>query len=208
MWELDLKESWRLKNWCFWTVVLEKTLESPLDCKEIRPVHPKGNQSSIVVVRTDAEAETPILWPPDVESWLIWKDPDAGKDRRQEKGTTENEMVGWYHWLNAHESEQALGAGDGQGSLACCSPWGWKESNMTEQLNCTEYAYSKSREFCLILILELSSGPFFFFQNHKRIYSVTPENGQNFFWSWWIMLEKAQWELHEKISYWNRSVLC
>ena len=113
MWELDLKESWRLKNWCFWTVVLEKTLESPLDCK-IQPVHPKGNQSSIVVGRTDAEAETPILWPPDVESWLIWKDPDAGKDWRQEKGTTENEMVGWYHWLNAHESEQALGDGDGQ----------------------------------------------------------------------------------------------
>ena len=102
--ELDYKESWVLKNWCFWTVVLEKTLESPLDGKEIQPVHPKGNQSWIFIGRTDAEAETPILWPPDAKSWLIWKDPDAGKDwRDEEKGTTEDEMVGWHHWLNGHE---------------------------------------------------------------------------------------------------------
>ena len=95
MWELDYKESWRLKNWCFWTMVLEKTLESPLDCKEIKPVHPKGNQSWTFIGRTDAEAETPILWPPDAKNWLIWKDPDAGKDwRQEEKGTTEDEMVG------------------------------------------------------------------------------------------------------------------
>ena len=104
--ELDCKKSWALKNWCFWTVVLEKTLESSLDCKEIQPVHPKGNQSWIFIGRTDAEAEVPILWPPDVKSWLIWKDPDAGKDwRREEKGTTEDEMVGWHHWLNGHEFE-------------------------------------------------------------------------------------------------------
>ena len=140
MWELDRKESWALKNWCFWTVVLEKTLESPLDSKEIQPVHPKGNQSWIVIGRTDAEVETPILWPPDVKNWLIGKDPDAGKDWRQEKkGMIEDKMVGWYHWLNGHEFEQALGVGDGQGGLACCSPWGGKEWDTTERLNWTEY---------------------------------------------------------------------
>ena len=116
MWELDYKESWALKNWCFWTVVLEKTLESPLDCKEIQPVHPKGNQSWVLIGRT----EIPILWPPDAKSWLIWKDPDAGKDwRLEEKGMPEDEMVGWHHWLDGYEFEQALGVGDGQGGLAC-----------------------------------------------------------------------------------------
>jgi len=106
MWELDYKESWVLKSWSFWIVVLEKTLESPLDCKEIQPVHPKGNQSWIYIGRTDAEAETPVLWPPNVKNWLIGKDPDAGNDRRrEEKGMTEDEMVGWHHWLNGHELE-------------------------------------------------------------------------------------------------------
>ena len=106
MWDLDYKESWVLKNWCFWTVVLEKTLESPLDCKEIQPVHPKGNQSWIFIGRTDAEAETLIFWPPDVKNWPIGKDPDAGKDWRwEEKGTTEDEMVGWHHRLDGHEFE-------------------------------------------------------------------------------------------------------
>ena len=133
MWELDYKQSWAQKNWCFWTVVLEKTLQSPLDCKEIQPVHSKGNQSWIFIGRTDAEVETPILWPPDVKNWLIWKDPDTGKDWRQEKGTTEDEMVGWHHWLNGHGFEWTLGVGDGQGGLACCSSWGSKESDMTEQ---------------------------------------------------------------------------
>ena len=115
MWELDYKESWAPKNWCFWIVVLQKTLESPLDCKEIQPVHPKRNQPWVFTGRTDAEAETAILWPPDVKNWLIGKDPDAGKDwRREEKGMTEDEMVGWHHWLNGHEFEQALGVGDGQ----------------------------------------------------------------------------------------------
>ena len=135
MWELDYKESWVLKNWCFWTVVLKKALESPLDSKEIKPVNPKGSQSWIFTGRTDAEAEAPILWPPDVKNWLTGKDPDAGKDwRQEEKGMTEDEMVGWHHWLNGHEFEQALGVGDGQGSLACYSPWGHKELDMTEQL--------------------------------------------------------------------------
>ena len=125
MWELDHKESWALKNWCFLTVVLKKTLENPLDCKEIKSVNHKGNQSWIYIGRTDAEAETPILWPPDVKNWLIEKDPDAGKDwKQEEKWMIEDEMVGWHHWLDGHEFEQALGVGNGQGSLVCCSPWG------------------------------------------------------------------------------------
>ena len=132
MWELDYKESWAPKNWCFWTVVLEKTLESPLDCKEIQPVHPKGNQSWIFIGRTDAKTETPILWPPDVRNWLIGKDLDAGKDWRwEEKGTTEDEIVGWHHQLNEHEFASTPGGGNGQGGLTCCSPWGRKESDTT-----------------------------------------------------------------------------
>ena len=135
MWELDHKENWELKNWCFWTVVLEKILESPLDCMAIKPVNPKGNQSWIFIGRTDAEAETPILWSPEVKNQLIGKDPDAGKDGRQEKGMIEDEMVGWHHQLDGQKLEQVLGDGDGQGSLACCSLWSCKESNMTEWLN-------------------------------------------------------------------------
>ena len=133
------KESWASKNWCFWTVVLEKTLESPLHCKEIKPISPKGNQSWIFIGRTDAEAETPKPWPPDVKNWVTGKDPDAGKYWRQEdKGTTEGVMVGWHHWFDGHKFEQAPGVGYGQGSLACCSPWGCKESDTTERLNWTE----------------------------------------------------------------------
>ena len=136
MWELDCEESWSLKNWCFWTVVFEKTLESPLDCKEIKPVLSKGNQSGIVIGRTDAEAEIPILWPPDAKSWLIWKDPDAEKDwGQEEKGMSEDEMVGWHHRLDGRESEWTPGVGDGQGGLACCSSWGCKETDTSEQLN-------------------------------------------------------------------------
>ena len=143
MWELDHKEGWALKTWCFWTVVLEKTLESPLHYKEIKPIHPKGNQSWIFIGRTDAEAETLILWPPDGKNWLIWKDPDGGKNWRQaEKGITQDEIVGWHHHLNGHEFEQALGVGDGQGSLVCRSPWGHKESDMTERLNWTDSIFA------------------------------------------------------------------
>ena len=139
MWELNYKKSWVPKNWCFWTVVLEKTFESPLDCKEIQPVHPTGNQSWIFIGRTDAEAETPIFWPLDVKNWLIWKDPNAGKDwRREEKGMTEDEMAGWHHWLDGRESQWTLEVGDGQGNLTCCSPWGRKESDTTKRLNWTE----------------------------------------------------------------------
>ena len=134
MWELHNKKGWALKNGCLRTVVLEKTLESPLDSKEIKPVNPKGNQSWIFIGRTDAKAEASILWPPDLKSQLIGKDPNAQKDwRQEEKRTTEDEMVGWHHWLN--DFEQTQEDGYGQGSLACCIPWGRKELDMTEQLN-------------------------------------------------------------------------
>ena len=139
MWELDCEEGWVLKNYRFWTVVLEKTLESPLDCKEIQPVHPKGNQSWVFIGMTD-EAETLILWPPDVKSWLIGKDSDAGRDwGQEEKGTTEDEMAGQHHRLDGCEFEWTLGVGDGQGGLVCCSPWDRKESDTTERLNWTEH---------------------------------------------------------------------
>ena len=132
MWELDQKEGWALKNWWFPLVVLEETLESPLDSKETKPVNPKGNQSWIFIGRTDAEAEAPVLWPPDVKNWLIGKDSDAGEDwGQEEKGTTEDEMAGWHHWLNEHGFEQTTGDIKGQGSLACCSPWGCKEPDVT-----------------------------------------------------------------------------
>ena len=141
MWEVDYKESWALKNWCFWAVVL-KTVENPLDCKEIQPVHPKGNQSWIFTGKTDAAAEIPILWPPDAKKWLIlnFSFPDAGKDWGQEekdgvKKMTEDEMVGWHHRLNGHGFGWTPGVGDGQGGLACCSSWGRKESDTTEPLN-------------------------------------------------------------------------
>ena len=139
MWDLDHKESWVLKNWYFWTVLLEETLESLLNSKKIQPVHSKGNQSWIYIGRTYAEAEAPILWPPDGKNWFIGKDPDAGKEwRQEEKGTTEDEMVEWHHQLDEHEFEQAPGIGDGQGGLACCSPWDHKVLDTTEWLNWTE----------------------------------------------------------------------
>ena len=139
MWGLDYKESWAPTNWCFWTVVLEKALGSPLNCKEIKPVHPKGNQSWIVIGKTDAEAEALIPWLPDAKNWLFGKAPDAGKDwRQEEKGPTEDEMVGWHHQPDGHQFEQASSASHGQGSPACCSPWGHKESDMTERLNWTD----------------------------------------------------------------------
>ena len=153
------------------TVVLEKTLESPLDCKEIQLVHPKGDQSWVFIGRTDVEAETPILWPSDVKSWLIGKDPDAGKDwGQEEKGMREHDIVGWQHWLDGHEFEQAPGVGDGQGGLACCCPWGPKESDMTKGLNWTtgckgilqKHTYKKD------------SGPSSNWKNHWKIASYFP----------------------------------
>ena len=139
MWEMDCEESWAPENWCFWTVVLEKTLESPLDCKEIQLVHWEGDQPWDFFGRNDIKAESPILWPPHAKCWLIGKDSDAGRDwGQEEKGMTEDEMAGWYHWLDGCESEWTLGVGDGQGGLVCCDSWGRKESDTTAWLNWTE----------------------------------------------------------------------
>ena len=139
MWELDCEESWATKNWCFWTVVLEKTLENPLDCKEIQPVHPKGDQSWVFIGRTDAKAETPILWSPHEKSWLIGKDSDAGRDwGQEEKGTTEDEMAGWHHRLDGRESEWTAGVGDGQGGLACCDSWAHTHTHPRSEPNKTK----------------------------------------------------------------------
>ena len=164
MWELDFEESWVPKNWCSWTVVLEKTLESPLDCKEIQPVHSEGDQSWVFTGRTDVEIETQILWPPDAKNLLIGKDPYAGKDWRREKGMTEDKMVGWHHWLNGYGFGLTPGIVDGQGGLACCSPWGHKELDMTEWLNWTKLicipmadsclVWQKTAKFCRVIILQ------------------------------------------------------
>ena len=139
MWELDCEESLALKNWCFWIVVLEKTLECIFDCKQIQLAHPKGDQSCVFIGRTDAEAETPILWPLHAKSWHIGKDTDAGRDwGQEEKGITGDEMAGWHHWLDGHEFEWTPGVFERQSGLACCDSWGRKESDTTEQLNWTE----------------------------------------------------------------------
>ena len=148
MWELDCEESWVPKNWYFSTVVLDKTLESPLDCKEIQPVHPKGDQPWVFIGRNDAKAQTPVLWPPHAKSWLIGKDSDAGRDwGQEEKGTTEDEMAGWHHRFDVCEFEWTLGVGDGQGGLSCCDSWGCKELDTTEWLNWTEEKISSCPQF-------------------------------------------------------------
>ena len=140
MWELDCEEGWVPKNWCFWTVVLEKTLESPLHCKEIQPVHSEGDQPWDFFGRNAAKAETPVLWPPHAKSWLTEKDADAGRDwGQEEKGTPENEMAGWHHWLDGRESEWTPGVGDGQGGLVCCNSWGCKD--WVTELNWTGLTY-------------------------------------------------------------------
>ena len=189
MWELDYKESSASKNWCFWTVVLEQTLESPLDCKEIQPVHPKGNQSWIFTGRTDAEAEAPILWPPDVKNWLIWKDSDTGKDLRQEeKGITEDEMVRWHHRLNGHGFGWTPGVGDGQRGLACCDSWGCKESDTTEWLNWTEL---------MVIILPLwfklayFKNPAFYFFGFYMLHKCTWWVGFSWYSEWFSMLPRT-----------------
>ena len=159
MWELEHKEGWASKHWCFWTVVLDKTFASPLDSRGIKPVNPQGNKSWIFIGTSDAETEAPILWSPDAKSWLISKDCDAGTDwRQEEKGTTEDEMVGWHHWLNEHEFEQAPGDGEEQGGLVCCSPWDCKELDMTQRLknNCRwqdfcDFIMKHCLDFCIPL---------------------------------------------------------
>ena len=160
MWELDCEEGWVLKNWCFWTVVLEKTLVSPLDCQEIQSVHPRGDQSWVFIARTDADAETPILWPPYAKSWLIGKDPDAGRDwGQEEKGMTEDEMTGWHHRLDGHEFGWTLGVDDRQGGLACWDSWGHKESDTIEWLNWTDSIFNIK----LFLSFCFNFFPFYFF---------------------------------------------
>ena len=150
MWELDCKEDWAPKNWCFWVVVLEKALESSLDCKEIQPVHSEGDQSWDFLGRNDAEAETPVLWPPHAKSWLTGKDSDPGRNwGQEEKGTTQDEMAGWHYRLDGRESEWTPGVGDGQGGLACCDSWDCKESDTTERLNLTELTHILSFEIIL-----------------------------------------------------------
>ena len=142
IWSIYWIAEW--KNWCFWTVVLEKTLESPLDCKEIHPVHSKGDQSWVFFGRNDAKAETPVLWPPHAKSWLTGKDSDAGRDwGQEEKGMTEDEMAGWHHRLDRREFEWTPGVGEGQGGLVCCDSWGRKELDMTERLNWTELNWTE-----------------------------------------------------------------
>ena len=150
MWELDYEESWALKNWCFWTVVLEKTLESPLDCEEIQPVHSEDDQPWVFFGRTDAKAETPILWLPHAKSWLIGKDSGARRGWGQEKGTTEDKMAGWHHQLDGQKFGWILGVGDGQVSLVYCSPWGHKESDTTERLNWTELNIHTQQLHCFL----------------------------------------------------------
>ena len=148
MWELDCEEGWALKNWCVWTVVLEKTLEGPLDCKEIQPVHSEGDQPWDFFGGNDAKAEALVLWPPHVKSWLIGKDSDARRDwGQEEKGTTQDEMAGWHHGVDGHESEWTPGDGDGQGSLACCRPWGHKErlSDWTELNYLSHYSLASGQ---------------------------------------------------------------
>ena len=152
MWELDYEEGWVLKNWCFWSVVLEKTLEIPLDCKEIQSVHSEGDQPWDFFGRNNAKAETLVLWLPHAKSWLIGKEFDAGKNWGQEKKRmTEDEMAGWHHWLDGRESEWTLGVGDGQRGLACCDSWGRKESDTTERLNWTELRWQISDEIWMKL---------------------------------------------------------
>ena len=174
IWELDYKESWVLKNWCFWTVVLEKTLQSPFDCKETQSVHAKGDQSWLFIGRTDVEAEILILWPPDGKSWLIWTDPDVGKDwGQEEKGTTEDEMVGWHHRLNGHGFGRTLGVGDGWGGLVWCGSWGCKESEMTERLNWTQLNWTETlmyKGFSKQYYKEFQNSYFTFFIVHKLVW--------------------------------------
>ena len=154
MWELDCEEGWAPKNWCFWTVLLEKTLESPLDCKEIQPVHSEGDQPWDFFGRDDAKAEAPVLWPPHAKSWLIGKYFDAERDwGQEEKGITEDEMAGWHHWLDGRESEWNPRDGHGQGGLAWCDSWGHKESDTTEQLNWTGLNFILNHSKQLIIFI-------------------------------------------------------
>ena len=212
MWELDCEESWAPKNWCFWTVVLEKTLESPLDCKQIQPIHSERDQPWDFFGRNDAKAETPVLGPPHAKSWLIGKDSDAGRDLGQEeKRTIEDEMAGWHHRLNGPESEWTPGVGDGQGGLACWDSWGLKESVTTEQLNWTERQYfillSQDRSIGFDNVLDWGEESEFSVKLKKPIRAVVWRDGSSISAQGWqrmfpqkIILEQCEiW----KRGHWN-----
>ena len=176
MWELNYEEGWAPKNWCFWTVVLEKTLESPLDYKEIQPVHSEGDQPWDFFGRNDAKAKTPVLWPPHAKSWLTGKESDAGRDwGQEEKGTTEDEMAGWHHWLDERESEWTPGVGDGQGDLACCNSLGCKELDTTEQLNWTELILYWCFSFWLTSLCIIGSSFIHLIRNDSNIFFLMAE---------------------------------
>ena len=182
MWELDCEEGWTPKNWCFWSVVLERTLESPLDCKEIQPVHSEGDQPWDFFGRNDAKAETPVIWPPDAKSWLTGKDSDAGRDwGQEEKATTEDEMAGWHHWLEGRESEWTPGVGDGQGGLVCCDSWDHKESDTTERLIWSDlicWIMGKAREFQKnIYFCFIDYANAFDYVDHNKLWKILKEMG-------------------------------
>ena len=200
MWELNCEESWVLKNWCFWTAVLEKTLESPLDCEEIQPVHPKGDQSWVFSGRNDAKAETPVLWPPHAKSWLIEKDSDAGRDwGQEEKGTTEDEMAGWHHWLDGHESQWTRGVGDGQGGLACCDSWGRKESDTTEWLIWSDLIWELLLIICKLYWLKRIFGYLKYFQQDPLKHFIS-----TWYWLQWQYTEL--WVKPSLAHWWCRKV--
>ena len=191
--------------------MLEKTLESPLDCKEIQPVHPKGDQSWVFFGRNDAKAETPVLWPPHAKSWLIGKDSDAGRDLGQEeKGTTEDEMAGWHHRLDGHESEWTPGVGDGQGGMVCCDSWGRKESDMAERLNWTELMWYNYILYNFNLA-KLSGSHGLNFTEVKNVTIPSFSLMTHFSFSLWILLsisESAQIPVyHKQIKYWGKRLL-
>ena len=188
MWELGHEESWVPNNWCFWTVVLENTLESPLDCKEIQPVHPKRNESWIFTGRTDAEAETPILWPHDVKSWLIWKDPDAGKDCKwEEKGMTENEKLGGHHWFNGYEFEQAPGVGDGVLQSMGSHDWA-TELNWNFLSNMCSYDWHSVRVLCVCACMRACVQTV---RQHLQLCRGTWRH--SFTWKSWMALPEGTW---------------
>ena len=187
---LDCEESWAPKNWCFWTVVLEKTFESPLDCKETQPVHSEGDQPWDFFGRNDAEAETPVLWAPHAKSWLIGKDPDAGRDWGQEgKGTPEDEMAGWHHWLDGHESECTSGVDDGQGGLAHCNSWGCKESDTTERLNWTELNHYCGNHFMMYANQIIMMNTLNLHSVMYQLYNKITGRKNHWFWIGWKKIQ-------------------
>ena len=200
MQELDCEESWAPKNWCFWTVVLEKTLESPLDCREIQPVHSKGDQPWVFFGRNDAKDESPVLWPPHVKNWLIGKVSDSGRDwGQEEKVMTENETAGWHHQLDGREFAWTPGDGDGQGGLTCCNSWGCKELDMTEGMNWIELKVNKAY-FSQIYPLLWTSTVLFILFYFFLIYQNTFIHKITFVW----LMKFILWNFWYHFTYFNK----